>query len=130
MGTNLSMTETRETKGGSTVLKNLQFFDIQPSINKILRPQRFSQHPRNLLNNFDDFPTHLSRYFILRIFIVLFVLDLARPSSCLSCYVCGGSTGRPCADIMPKRRSPYIRYISWFGKSNSSLFNCLQNSTK
>ncbi len=62
-----------------------------------------------------DFTAKLSRFAIVTLFVFLFMLDLIRPTSCLSCYVCGGSTGRSCGDISPRRKSPYIRY----------LFNCI-----
>ena len=43
-------------------------------------------------------------------FLALMTLVLLLPSaSGLRCYVCGGSTGRECEEIVTRRWSPYVR---------------------
>ena len=43
-------------------------------------------------------------------FMVLIILaGMPTPSHGLKCYVCGGSTGHECEDIIPRRWSPYVR---------------------
>jgi len=70
------------------------------------------QKTRNLSISRADFTAKLSRHAIMTLFVVIFMLDFFRPTSCLNCYVCGGSTGRSCGDISLRRKSPYIRYLS------------------
>ena len=41
--------------------------------------------------------------------LLAFVLVMPVPVNGLRCYVCGGSTGRECEDIVTRRWSPYVR---------------------
>ena len=41
--------------------------------------------------------------------LLVFVLVMPVPIDGLRCYVCGGSTGRECEDIVTRRWSPYVR---------------------
>lgn len=40
---------------------------------------------------------------------LLILLSLVTNTAGLRCYVCGGSTGRECEDIVTRRWSPYVR---------------------
>ena len=79
-----------------------------------IRTRIWRSNPRPTTLDFSSMPrirsfrSHSSSFVIFILSCVIFMNSVSSASG-LRCYVCGGSTGRECEEIVTRRWSPYVR---------------------